>query len=153
MFPQKTSQNIVIIAGIHGNVFPWQPTIMGSLSCISHLPSFICFSIMLAPVISSLDKTYCTFCDVCVWGWGLRCGWSLDASAPVSLIVSEVRPSGCGCEGVSVGALILITELSKCPTFQSFRVLLSYADSLVLTVNVVHETMSVMCKRKYLTKN
>ena len=30
MFPQKISQNIDILARIHGNVFPWQPTIMGN---------------------------------------------------------------------------------------------------------------------------
>ena len=26
MFPQKNSQNIDILAEIHGKVFPWQPT-------------------------------------------------------------------------------------------------------------------------------
>ena len=26
MFPQKISQNVDILAGIHENVFPWQPT-------------------------------------------------------------------------------------------------------------------------------
>ena len=30
MFPQKISQNIDILAKIHGNVFPWQPAIMGN---------------------------------------------------------------------------------------------------------------------------
>ena len=30
MFPQKISQNVDILARIHGNVFPWQPAIMGN---------------------------------------------------------------------------------------------------------------------------
>ena len=30
MFPQKISQNIDTLARIHGNVFPWQPAIMGN---------------------------------------------------------------------------------------------------------------------------
>ena len=30
MFPKKISQNIDTLARIHGNVFPWQPAIMGN---------------------------------------------------------------------------------------------------------------------------
>ena len=30
MFPQKISENIDILAGIHGNEFPWQPDTMGN---------------------------------------------------------------------------------------------------------------------------
>ena len=30
MFPKKISQNIDIFARIHGNVFPWQPAIIGN---------------------------------------------------------------------------------------------------------------------------
>ena len=30
MFPQKNSQNIDILAKIQGNLFPWQPAIMGN---------------------------------------------------------------------------------------------------------------------------
>ena len=30
MFPKKISQNVDIFARIHGNVFPWQPAIMGN---------------------------------------------------------------------------------------------------------------------------
>ena len=30
MFLQKISQNIDILARIHGNMFPWQPTLMGN---------------------------------------------------------------------------------------------------------------------------
>ena len=30
MFPKKISQNVDIFARIHGNVFPWQPAIIGN---------------------------------------------------------------------------------------------------------------------------
>ena len=66
MFPQKISQNIDILGRIHGNVFPWQPAIMRykasfyqSIFRIS-LPWLHLSFHNACPVISSLDRIYCT---------------------------------------------------------------------------------------------
>ena len=45
----------------HGNQLLWAiKHLFISLYFKYHSPGFICFSAMLAPVISSLDKIYCT---------------------------------------------------------------------------------------------
>ena len=62
MFPQKISQNIDIIAEIHGSRPSWATNhYFVNLYSKYQSPCCICFSIMLAPVISSLDEINCIY--------------------------------------------------------------------------------------------
>ena len=66
MFPKKISQNIDILTRLYGNMFHGNQVSWGInyffISLYSeHQPhSFICSSLMLAPIISSLDEIYFT---------------------------------------------------------------------------------------------
>ena len=66
MFSKEISQNIIILAKIHGNVFPWQQAIMGNktffllihVSNITHLASIVSLQCLPHYVKSRWDLLY-----------------------------------------------------------------------------------------------
>ena len=72
----------------HGNQISWgitHPII--SLCCKYHSPGFICLSIILSPVISSLDGIYCR-------SSGLRCSWMKLKEKIYNIHTTIVSPTG-----------------------------------------------------------
>ena len=122
MFPKKISQNIDILARIHGNVFHGNQLSWGikhpliNLWSKYHSLAFIHFSTMLAPIISSLDEIYC----ISIW---------LSVCLPVSVCLPHLFV----CLSVTMSLHVhSLSWSSHCPSPLSFLV----ADLRLLILNL-----------------